>query len=458
MKLTQILADYAAGLRYEDIPASAIAVQKQSLADALGCMLAATTLGSGTAAFTEYAADQCDTGRCTLLGSDKKTIPALAALANGALVHALDYEDSHERAMVHPNSASIPALMAISEYVGGISGRQFLTALVVASDICCRLDLSVKEDLLKYGWNMPPVHGSISASMGAGNLLGLTADQIKDAMALNMTQMTSSGEASNSAQSVVRTVRDGFAAQAAVNSALLAKLGVVARFEEALEGKLGYFHAYARDNYDPEVVVKDLGKVFESEEISFKPWPACRATHTTIEGLFRLIKEHDIKAEDVLDVNITMHEVGRMVFEPADVKYRPGAPSIAKFSMPFIVGAVFVDGKIDLATFEPEHLTDPAILAVADKVRGTIDETIAKVDNKKTLIEVKTTKGDYSIRSDQPLGCRENPMSEEDMLAKFDSCLSHAVKPYSEEKRRKLFDTIMRLEELEDMQELFDLL
>ena len=115
--------------------------------------------------------------------------------------------------------------MALSQHIGGVSGRSFLTAMALASDICCRLDLGVNEDLLKYGWNMPPIHGSMGAVLGAGKLLDLDEGQLADAVALNLCQATCSGEAANSAGSAVRTVREGFAAQAAVQSALLAGRG-----------------------------------------------------------------------------------------------------------------------------------------------------------------------------------------------------------------------------------------
>ncbi len=457
--LTKELARHAAATRYEDIPASVTAVQKQSLADALACMTAATTLGEGTGVFTDYALAQCSLGNCTLLGSEKKTTAALAALANGALIHALDYEDSHEKALVHPNSVSTCALLALAEEEEKpVSGRQLLTALVIASDLTCRLDLSIREDLLKYGWNMPPVHGGMGAVFGGGNLLGLTPGEIEDALALQMSQSVSPGQASLSAGSVVRTVRDGFAAQAAVQSLQLAKRGISARFDGALEGKLGYFHAFARDNYDPERVTADLGKVFESEEISFKPWPSCRATHTAIEGISALFEREKLTAEDIEEVHYVMQEVGRMVFEPKEAKYRPQAAGIAKFSLPFITGALVCDGEISLKTFEAGRLSDPAVLAVADRVTYAVDESLTKAENKKTVITVKTREKSYTVTADHPLGCRENPLSEEALKKKFTDCFEKSCKGCSGEKAERIFSLIMHLEELEDIRTLTALL
>ncbi|MBQ7859398.1 MAG: MmgE/PrpD family protein [Faecalibacterium sp.] len=455
--LSKALIQHVLDTQYETLPPAAVQAQKNSLTDMLGVMLAATGLDLSSAPFAAYAAAE-GTGPCTILGREEKTTPMLAALANGALVHALDYEDSHEVATVHPNSAALPAFMALCQQVGGVSGKTFLTAMALASDICCRLDLGVNEDLLKYGWNMPPVHGSMGAVLGAGKLLGLDAGQISDAVALNMCQATCSGEAANSAGSAVRTVREGFAAQAAVQSALLAKRGVPARFETPFEGRLGYFHMYARDNYTPEKVVKDLGKVYQGEFISFKPWPCCRATHTSIDGVLTLMRQHDIKPEEITGIHITLQEIGKMVTEPREIKYRPKAPSIGKFSLPFIVATAVLKGNVGLDSFGMDKLEDPEILAMGDKVICQINPAWTKEQNKYTDLIIHTTRGDFAMHLEHPLGCVENPMTEADTRRKFADCAARAKRPYSAERIAQICTTINRLEELEDVNELFDLL
>ena len=455
--LSDRLIRHVCETNYTDFPWAAIAAQKQSLADMLAVMLAATGMDAASAPFADLAAEGGG-GRCTILGRAEKTTPMLAALANGALVHALDYEDSHETATVHPNSAALPALMALSQHVGGVSGKTFLTAMALASDITCRLDLGSNEDLLKYGWNMPPIHGSMGAVMGAGKLLGLDEGQVGDAIALNLCQATCSGEAANSKGSAVRTVREGLAAQGAVLSALLARRGVPARFETPFEGKLGYYHMYARDNYTPEKVLDGLGTVFQGQYISFKPWPSCRATHTSIDGVLTLMEEHQIRPEEVLAVEITLQEIGRMVTEPREVKYRPQSAAIAKFSLPFVVATALRYGDVTLESFAPERLNDPALLALGDKVRCTICPHWTKEQNKFTDLTIRTTRGDFSCHLEHPLGCVERPMGEGRMEAKFFDCAARARRPYPPEQLREIYRTIFRLEELPDVNKLFSLL
>jgi len=457
--LTEQIAEYAAKLRYEDLPGNVIEVQKRSLADGLACMVAGTGYSKESRLFTSYALSQSRGGRCTLLGSDEKTLPGLAALANGALSHVLDFEDSHEKALVHPNAVSIPTLMALAQETGNISGKEFLTAMVVASDVCCRLDLAIKEDLLKYGWNMPPIHGGMGAVMGAANMLRLDAGQIQDAIAIQMTSMSSSGQAALSRDSVIRAVRDGFAAQSAVGAVLLAREGLPARFDRALEGELGYFHAYARGHYEPEAVLEGLGERFESANISFKPWPCCRATHAALEIVRNLARQNEIKPEDVENIHIVMQEIGRMVFEPVEVKYRPKLAEIAKLSMPFVIATMLEYGTVELESFSAQRLSDPKIAGLAQKVTYEIDKTLTKASNKQTIVTIKMNDGrSYTAENRFPLGCVENPLSDEDMYSKFFDCMSAGIKKFSAEKIKRIFNIIMNIEKEQNINDLFVML
>ncbi len=239
MNITIRLVKHAANLRYKDLSKSVIEVQKKSIADSIACMIAATGADRGIHAVYDTAFELGGPGNCTMFSSMRKTTPMTAALANGALSHFLDFEDSHELALVHPNEVSMPVMVALAEYEGTKSGKDFLTALVAASDICCRLDFGISEDVLKYGWNMPPIHGGMSAVIGACNFLGLSEEQTLDSIAMNMSQVTSSGEAAFSSESVIRSIRDGFAAQASVLSVLTAAKRISTKFNDAFGGDNG---------------------------------------------------------------------------------------------------------------------------------------------------------------------------------------------------------------------------
>ena len=454
MKITDQLVDFAAEIKLEDIPASVINVQKRTIADMISVMIGATGLSDSARKFADTAVMSGTGGRCTLFARPEKVNPWMAALANGALTHALDYEDAHRTATCHSNSAAIPALFALAEEKGGCSGKDFLLASLIASEVGVRLDAGLNEDLLKYGFNMPPVHASMGAVFGCGRLMGLAKEQIKDAIALNMCQNISPGEAGRARFSAVRTIREAFGAHAAVNSTLLAAQGIVARFEEPLEGKLGYYHMFARDNYTPERVVKDLGTYYWAEGTDLKPWPTCRATHTSIELLQKIMKEQQLTKDDIDSVHLVMSDIAEMVFEPAVQKYAPEAPSIAKFSMPFVLGTVAVCGDIDLDSFSKERLSDPAILEFGKKVTYTVDKTLAKDENKVTTMTVKAGDKTYTGHLESALGSLEHPMDEERIRSKFMDCFAHADRPFSEKRAERMIEAAVHLDELGDIRDL----
>lgn len=456
-KLTQILANHAVNTKYEDIPKEMLLIQRRSFIDMLGVMIAATKLDVSGPLFANYAANWGN-GKCSILGREEKTTPVLAALANGSLTHALDYEDTHDFAPVHPNSTSFPAAIALSQQLGNISGKEFLAAMVVAGDICCRLDLTSNEDLLKHGWYSPPIHGAIAAAVAAGRLLHLNEKQMMDAVSMAACQFTCIAECANSKASAIRTVREGFASQAGVQAALLAKEGVPAAIETLLEGKLGYYHAYTHDNFTPSRFVDGIGTKFENIKVGFKPWPACRVGHPSLDAVLGLVKEHDIKPEEVISIDITLHESGRMLFEPKEAKLRPTSPSMAKLSLPFVVGTAIVYREVGLGSFTDERLNDKAVLSIADKLNVSINKEWTKIDSRKSIVSIKTTRGEFTASRDTCLGCTDNPMSDDDIYRKFIDCGLNGSKKYSVETLNIIYEKAMKMDEISNMTEILDLI
>ena len=119
-----------------------------------------------------------------MLGCGFRTSPVMAAFANGAMAHAIDFEDTHDATLVHPHAAVVPAALAIAEYLGGVSGREFLTAVAIGADLSCRLALGLTESVEKRGYYFIPMLGAYGAAAAAAKLLGLDESQIEQSLAL----------------------------------------------------------------------------------------------------------------------------------------------------------------------------------------------------------------------------------------------------------------------------------
>lgn len=459
MSLTNTLIEFCSKLTYDQIPPEVTEVQKTALIDALSVMVAATRLEPACRKFTSYAKRYSGPGRSTLLGAEAKVSAPMAALANGALSHAMDFEDSHDTAFVHSNAVSVPALLAVAEEIGGVTGKDLITAMVIASEMTCRLSGAQKEDLLQYGWYMPPIHGAMGTVLAISRLLHFDSDQTLDALAILMNSYTCSGESVNSKRSVVRLVRDGFAAYAAVSACLMAREGIEARFETPLEGDKGYYAAYARGEYSENKVVDDLGRIWESGKISFKPWPCCRATHVTIGLLREMLKKPEIRPEEIVEVHLKVSEILRMVLEKREIKYHPQSVMNAKMSLPFAVGLVLTDGDVTLASFRPERLNDKRVIHGGELVTYEIDENLTRDHAQKVEMTIRLRDGSrHTSSAEHALGSRETPMTRTDSYAKYEDCMGYSQKEKVSRNVDVIFQKLTELEACGDVRELMEML
>jgi 2-methylcitrate dehydratase PrpD len=265
-----VLSRLASRTVFETLPASAVRSAKWSLLDSLGVMLGATGLEAACAPFSSYAIDAGGTGKCLVLGTEHLANAPLAALANGALAHALDFEDAYDGAPVHPNAAVVPAALAMAQQLGGISGSHLLTAIAIGADLVCRLGLALRANPESWGWYPPAIMNTWGAATAAARVASLNPAQMIDAWSLAMCQNRIGTQFKRTSDSTLRAVRDAFTAQAGVIAASLAQRGARA-FDAPLEGEAGFYALYAGGNYCRERLIQDAGTVFEGSHVSYKP-------------------------------------------------------------------------------------------------------------------------------------------------------------------------------------------
>lgn len=450
VELSRRIADAVVATRYEDLSPAVVEATKRSLLDAIGVMMAATTLGTGCDAFSDLARAG-GPGPCTLIGRGETATGPLAALANGALAHAIDFEDGHDRAPVHPNAVQIPAALAWAEMKGGVDGRTFLTALAVGCDLACRLGLSLTEDPAKHGWYPPPMLAAYGATAACAKIAGLSAEQTLDAFSLLLCSSVCSGEIKYSPRSDMRAVRDAFPAQAAFQAVQLARVGVRG-FDAPLEGKAGFFALYARGGFDPDVLLEGLGKRFEGENLTFKLWPSCRGTHAAIEGALAIRTEVPDPIAQIAAIELTGHPVMAMLDAPHAAKRAPSTAIDAKFSLPFTVATAMIMGDVTLASFEPAALRDKTVLSLAERVSFTPLADAAPGAIASGGIRVKLSNGNAHERFvEAPRGAPSNPLSREQLIEKFSQCVSRALVPPSSAAVETLVRDIDGLEHEPDM-------
>lgn len=359
---------YAAG--GDGVSDAAQGAARVSLWDGLAVMAAAPALEPATRPFHDLAL-AAGPGPCTLLAGGKSG-PAAAALANGALSHALDFEDTFDAAGLHPNAVAIPALLALAESADLRFGR-LLDALALACDAACRIGMALPDDPAARGWYHPPMIAAAGAAVGAAWMLGLPQEAAIAAISLSLVQFSLTDALKRSPLSDLRCVRDGFAARAVVDGTLLAQGGVTGTIDPlGQDGLIGTLTGKAPlpatgpatgPNIGPSPAPFDLW----GQHVTLKVWPSCRGTHPAIAtALF--LRDQGIAPDDIESVTFQVNPPDDMLFTPQADRQRPRNPIMAKFSIPFTFAHSFHHGAISLHSFSEAAIKDEQTLALSQKV------------------------------------------------------------------------------------------
>lgn len=458
--ITRRLISFALETRAEDIPAEYLEVQKRSLTDAVAVMQAATGQSPVFPAFAGYAAAGRDCGSCTAFSLEGGYSPEMAAFVNGSLSHAMDLEDTCQAAALHSNAVTTPALMALAQYRGGVSGEELLTSLLIGSEIACRISIACGEDLSRHGWYMPPVFGAYGAVLAGCRLLGCSPEQALDALAACAFSISGSAQMIDDKRSQMRAVRDGFGARAAVQAVLLACQKPQIGFENVFEGQKGFFKAYARAGCRPELLTERLGEHFYASGLVFKFWPACLGCHTSIQSTLEVMKENSLSFEDILSVRVRGSDFVRsIVVDPREVKNRPLTAISAKFSLPYCMGLAARKGRVELVDFQPENIRNEDIYSFAEKVSFEVNRELReKWQGNFVDIVFHTTKGDFMKHREAALGDPSCPLTAEQFADKFRSCMSMSANRYSEEETGRILSILEGFEKCVNVNELMKLM
>jgi 2-methylcitrate dehydratase PrpD len=351
----------------------------------------------------------------------------LAALANGAMAHALDYEDAFDGAPLHPNASLVPAVIALAQAHPPVSGGALLAAIAIGCDVSCRIALSLRQRLEDGGWYPPPILGAFGAVAGAARILKLTPRQLLDAWSMLLLQNSCAGEIKHDRDTVIRAVREAFPAQVAVQVALLAR-GGVRGFDAPLEGRDGFFRLFAANHYDSDTLLLDLGQRWHIEALSFKPWPSCRGTHAAIECALQLRAQ--VGGADIREMQIKGCEVHRMLAEPPERKRAPQTAIDAKFSLPFTVATAMATGGVGLDSFTAGGLHDEAVLQLARRTSFSLRPDWGIDQAVSGAVQVTLTDGRVLRREVlDPRGSPARPLADEELVAKFVDCAGRARQP-----------------------------
>ncbi|MFP3644066.1 MmgE/PrpD family protein [Paraburkholderia sp. SIMBA_054] len=449
--LSHEFASYISACRFEDLPADAIEAAKKSILDVLGVCLAASGSVPAIQSVVEIVRESGGQPECSILGFGDRAPPLMAAFANGAMAHCLDFDDMGPDGN-HSSSYLIPAVFAAAEHVGGISGKQLISAVAIGQDLFFRTRRSLQQRL---DWLVTTVLGVFSATAAVAYVLRLNKEQVANALGIASLGSCGTLEMRFGTNSDLGELYAGFVAKSAVLSAWLAQKGVTGT-QSVFEGKAGVMNVYFQGEYDRARILNGLGSRFEGSTIQYKPWPTCGISHTYIHATLELIRKHELKAGDIAEIRPYVGDFAQQMSYPLEARRRPASAMDARFSIPFCLAAAAVYGEMRIRQFTADGLRDEAVLAAAQKVVPVDDPGFDwKGDMPNARVDIVTKSGAILTGSGEGTpGGKDRPMDWDLIGRKFSECASLAANPISAAVSKRAVEMAKSLDQMDDSTEL----
>lgn len=415
MYLTQQFARFIANTSFEDLPEQVVYQAKERIMDTLGAALA----GNCNWEYAENLKVACKnlgSGSCGIIGGgDKVYSPAHAAMISATFAHAVELDDGHKNAGCHAGAVIVPTALVMGQALGS-TGKEIITAVAVGYEVTYRIASHVNPKQINKGFHPSSNCGAYGAAAVAGKLLGLSEEQL--ANALGQAGMLASGtmEATKSGQRS-KCVQVGNAAYNGVMAAYLTQTGMEGCLS-ALEGKDGLFRTQSED-VNVEDVCRGLGQVYTIGDTYNKLYPSCRHAQPGIEAVLDLSAEHNIRPEDVERIWIGTHQVA---YDLTGTIKAPQNAGEAKFSLAYGSAVALREHSFGVSHLTPPSCTDPENLALAEKVTCVVDPEVQAVYPKQRGARVKITLksgAEYEKELYDLKGSPNNPVGWMELAAKF---------------------------------------
>jgi 2-methylcitrate dehydratase PrpD len=461
-----LFARHLVRTRFEDIPEADREAAKKNIIDTLACTLTGYQ-DLASRAVVEMMVEQGGREEATIIGSRKQVPASSAAFANGTLARAFDFDDCHEESATHTSVSVVPPALAMAERKGGITGAELITTVAVANDLIARLSLAACCGAGPGDGLFAPsmLYGTFGAAAAAGRVLGLDETQMVHALSIALTR--TSGSLQYTQDNGAYHINFGFLCQVGVLAALMANNGIYFT-HHVFQGKQGLFNMYKRGDYREEELVAALGERFEGSNVSIKPYPSCKHTHTTISATLEAKERYGFLEEEIESIfvygNQTMMEMSR---NPKDIRFDPDNRYEARAGLEKLVATAIVKGNVDMEDMTGQTLNDPIMFSrisslaprVVVKLDPELDKQYTHGAVSPSIVRIRTKDGQELIhRTDYVKGHPRNAMSLDDCLEKFKSCAPYAQVALGNKRIEEITDRFSNLETLQNTDELVKLL
>ena len=430
MEYTRRLVDFLHGLRPESLPDEVLDRARYFLLDYLAVAIRGSREDSARA--VQRMVQRTGAAGCaTVLGTPIRTLPALAAFANGTASHGIEQDDTHGGGSIHLGTTMFSVALALAETMPETSSEEFLTAVVAGYEMAARVAMAVQpKEHYALGFHPTQTCGVFGATVSASRLLGLTGEQtlaavgIAGSMAAGSMEFLAEG-------AWTKRIHPGLAAQNGIQAALLAAEDFAGP-QHILEGRDGFLRGHSRHPL-PERLTERLGASFEILQTAVKPHACCRYMQGPIDAILEIVRRHGLDTEQIRSMEVAVLEAGwGIVCEPRERKYHPESIVDAQFSMPFGAAIAALCGAAGLDQFTHEHIRSPRVQQIMQRVTLVKDARLEETFPREwpARVVIQTVDGNsYEQFIRYPKGDPENPLTWDEMAVKFRSLAGAVLAP-----------------------------
>jgi 2-methylcitrate dehydratase PrpD len=405
-EVTRILARYVVESRFAAIPAATRHHATRTFVNWLGCAIGGSHHEGMDIALAALA-PMAGAAQASVLGRSERLDILHAALLNGISSHMFDFDDTHLKTVIHPAGPVCSAILALAEH-RPVSGEDFVHALVLGVEVECRIGNSVYPNHYDTGWHITGTAGVMGAAAACGKLLGLNEQQMVWALGIAATQSSGLREMFGT---MCKPFHPGNAAKNGLMSALLAEKNFTSS-NRGIEAPRGFAHVLST-KFDPAEIIDGLGKTFEIDLNTYKPFACGIVIHPIIDACVQLRNEHKLAGDEIESVLAKVHP---LVLELTGKK-TPQTGLEGKFSVYHSAAAGFIYGAAGEREYSDAVVRDAKVIALRDKVTAVVDGTMHE---DQTLVEVKLKDGrTLSKYVEAAIGSLKRPQTDADLEAKF---------------------------------------
>ena len=416
LPVTRLLAEFATGLRYEDLPPDLIVSAKQCIRDSLGVGVygAAQPWTQAVARTVQFLGQS---PKASAWGMKVRADPLGVAFINGTAAQGFELDDVHDQSMSHYGAGVIPAVLASAEGFGRFSGKDVILAIVAGYELGTRIGNTVSPSAFHRGFHPCGLTSTFASAAAVGKMLDLDTDQYVSALGLAGSQ--AAGLMASQFGAMAKRFHSGKASQNGIIAALCAREGLTG-VRDVLEAPYGGFCSTYSETYDLKWATEGLGSEFEMRRNGFKQYSSLASSQTSVDALRQIRARTGIRGEDVAGVRIG---TTNMVYVHCGWKYEPKETITAQMNLPYTAAVTLLEGNAFIDQYVDSKLRDPAIMDLADRVEVYVDpELDALGPHEMRAVRAAVTMKSGEVHTQEVIyrsGHWRNPIPEESLKAKF---------------------------------------